>query len=57
MAAQNAFEAELRRHPETYPEIELRFSTELTAFEQDDTGVTATLSDRQGRSKQCAPPI
>ena len=47
MAAQDAFEAELRHHADTYPEIELQFNTELTAFEQDDTGVTATLRDRR----------
>ncbi len=47
MAAQDAFEAELRRHADTYPEIKLRFNTELTTFEQDDTGVTATLRDRR----------
>lgn len=46
MAAQDAFEAELRHHADTYPEIELRFSAELTAFEQDETGVTATVRDR-----------
>ena len=46
MAAQDAFEAELRHHADTYPEIELQFNTELTAFEQDGTGVTATLRDR-----------
>jgi 2-polyprenyl-6-methoxyphenol hydroxylase-like FAD-dependent oxidoreductase len=43
MAAQDAFEAVLHRHAVTYPEIQLRFSTELTAFEQDRGGVTATL--------------
>lgn len=47
MAAQDTFEAELRHHAETYPEIELRFNTELTAFEQDDAGVTATVRDRR----------
>ena len=46
MAAQDAFEAELRHHADTYPEIALWFNTELTTFEQDDTGVTATLRDR-----------
>jgi hypothetical protein len=56
MAAQDSFEAELRRHAETYPEIELRFNTELAAFEQDDIGVTATLvTGAQGRSKQKCP--
>jgi len=43
MAAQDAFEAVLHHHAVTYPEIELRFSTELTALEQDSGGVTATL--------------
>src|SRR5262245_29448257 len=47
IAAQDALEAELRRHAETYPNINLRFSTELVAFEQDPDGVTVTLSDRR----------
>ena len=47
MAAQDALEAELRRHAETYPNINLRFSTELVAFEQDPDGVTVTVSDRR----------
>src|SRR5262249_2436071 len=46
MAAQDAFEDVLRRHAETYTKIDLRFSTELTAFEQDRRRVTATLFDR-----------
>lgn len=54
MAAQDAFEAALRRHAETYPEIELRFSTELTAFEQDSHGVTATLHDRRSGERHTA---
>jgi len=52
MAAQDAFEAELRHHADTYPEIELRFSTELAVFSQDDTGVTATLRDRDSGQTQ-----
>jgi 2-polyprenyl-6-methoxyphenol hydroxylase-like FAD-dependent oxidoreductase len=52
MAAQDAFEAELRHHADTYPEIALWFNTELTAFEQDDTGVTATLRDRHSEQIQ-----
>src|SRR5262249_13986034 len=47
MAAQDAFEAALRRHAETYPEIDLRFSTELTAFEQSERGVTAIFRNRK----------
>src|SRR5262249_5142369 len=46
MAAQDAFEAVLHRHAVTYPEIDLRFSTEMIAFEQDRGGVTATLRKR-----------
>jgi putative polyketide hydroxylase len=46
MAAQDAFEAVLRRHAATYMEIDLRFSTELTSFEQDRRGVTTVLRDR-----------
>jgi putative polyketide hydroxylase len=45
-AAQDAFEAVLHRHAVTYPEIDLRFSTELTAFEQDRGGVTAMVRNR-----------
>ena len=56
MAAQDAFEAELRRHAETYPEIELRFNSELAAFEQDDIGVTATLGDRRSGQIQTEVP-
>lgn len=52
MAAQDAFEAELRHHAETYPEIKLGFNAELTAFEQDVTGVTATLRDRRSEQIQ-----
>lgn len=52
MAAQDAFEAELRHHANTYPEIALWFNTDLTAFEQDDTGVTATLRDRHSEQIQ-----
>lgn len=47
MAAQDAFEAELRRHAETYPAIDLRFDAELTHFVQDAQGVTATIKDRR----------
>ena len=47
IAAQDALEAEFRRHAEIYSHIDLRFSTELVAFEQDPDGVTVTLSDRR----------
>src|SRR5215831_11642289 len=46
MAAQDAFEAALRDHAVTYPQIDLRFNTELTAFAQDASGVAATLRQR-----------
>jgi putative polyketide hydroxylase len=46
MAAQDGFEAVLRRHAATYMEIDLRFSTEFTSFEQNRHGVTAVLRDR-----------
>ena len=47
MVAQDAFEAQLRRHAETYPEIALSFATELVALAQDEQGVTVTLRDRR----------
>ena len=47
MAAQDAFEAALRRHADTYADADLCFNTELVAFEQDERGVTATLRDRR----------
>ena len=47
MVAQDAFEAHLRRHAETYPEIALSFATELIALAQDEQGVTVTLRDRR----------
>ena len=46
MAAQDAFEAALRDHALTYPQIDLRFSTELTAFVQDASSVGTTLRNR-----------
>ena len=47
MVAQDSFEAELRRHAESYPQIDMRFSTELTGVDQDKISVTATLRDRR----------
>jgi putative polyketide hydroxylase len=47
MAAQDAFEAALRNHALTYPQIDLRFSTELTAFVQDASSVATTLRNRE----------
>src|SRR5262249_46949300 len=47
MVAQDAFEAELRRHAQTYPEILLCFATELMELDQDAHGVIATLCDRR----------
>jgi putative polyketide hydroxylase len=52
IAAQDAFELELRHHADTYPEIKLRFEAELASFEQDDNGVTATLRDRHSEQTQ-----
>jgi putative polyketide hydroxylase len=46
MAAQDAFEAALRDHAVTYPQVDLRFNTELTAFAQDASGVAMTLRKR-----------
>src|SRR5262249_54875251 len=47
MVAQDAFEAELRRHAQTYPEILLCFATELMELDQDAHGVLAPLRDRR----------
>ena len=46
LCAQDYLEPVLRRFAERAPEAELRFNTELAAFEQDAHGVTATLLDR-----------
>ena len=46
MAGQDAFEAALRDHAVTYPQIDLRFSTELTAFTQEASGVAVVLRRR-----------
>jgi putative polyketide hydroxylase len=47
MVGQDAFEAELRRHAETYPEVKQYFSTELAAVEQNNGYVVATLRNRR----------
>jgi putative polyketide hydroxylase len=52
MVAQDAFEAQLRRHAETYPEIELSFATELTQLDQNEQGVITTLRDRRSGKLQ-----
>ncbi|MGE0421688.1 MAG: FAD-dependent monooxygenase [Reyranellaceae bacterium] len=44
LCAQDALEPVLRRCAERQPLGELRFDTELTAFERDDSGVLATLT-------------
>ena len=46
MAGQDAFEAALRDHAVTYPQIDLRFSTELTALAQEASGVAVALRRR-----------
>ena len=45
-ASQDSFETELLRHARSYPEIDIRFRTELLAFTQDDHAVAATIRDR-----------
>src|ERR1700736_2717126 len=47
LCAQDDLEPVLRAHAERQPAAELRFDTEVTACEQDDAGVTATLADRR----------
>src|SRR5262245_37380833 len=46
LCAQDDLEPVLRTFAEQQPEGELNFGTELTAFEQDDAGMLATLIDR-----------
>jgi putative polyketide hydroxylase len=46
MAGQDAFEAALSDHAATHPQIDLRFSTELTSFAQDASGVAVQLRRR-----------
>jgi 2-polyprenyl-6-methoxyphenol hydroxylase-like FAD-dependent oxidoreductase len=43
LISQYTLEPLLRSIDETYPNIDIRFSCEMTSFEQDDGGVTATL--------------
>ena len=45
LCAQDDLEPVLRAHAEKQPLSELRFSTELETFEQDDHGIDATLAD------------
>ena len=52
MVAQDAFEAQLRRHAQTYPEILLSFATELMELDQDAQGATATLRDRRSGERR-----
>src|SRR5215470_18688058 len=52
MVAQDAFEAELRRHAQTHPEILLSFATELMELDQDAQGATATLRDRRSGERR-----
>jgi putative polyketide hydroxylase len=47
MVAQDAFEAQLRRRAETYPEIQLSFATELIEVAQDEQGVSVRLRNRR----------
>ncbi|MBV9389328.1 MAG: FAD-dependent monooxygenase [Chroococcidiopsidaceae cyanobacterium CP_BM_ER_R8_30] len=47
LVSQDWVEAELCRCALAYPSSQLRFSTELMAFEQDNTGVTARLVNRE----------
>ena len=45
LCAQDYLEPVLRRCAERQPQDELRFNTELTSFEQDESGVVATLTN------------
>ncbi|HEX3864663.1 MAG TPA: FAD-dependent monooxygenase [Stellaceae bacterium] len=46
LCAQDDLEPVLRRFAEAEDAAELRFNTEMTAVQQDENGVTATLTDR-----------
>jgi 2-polyprenyl-6-methoxyphenol hydroxylase-like FAD-dependent oxidoreductase len=48
LCAQDDFEPVLRKYADAAEPGELRFDTELASFEQDATGVSATLVDRSG---------
>jgi len=52
MVAQDAFEAQLRRHAESYPEIALSFATELMQLAQDEHGVSVRLRERRSGELQ-----
>ncbi|MGZ5914895.1 MAG: FAD-dependent monooxygenase [Hyphomicrobium sp.] len=53
LCAQDYLEPVLRRCAERQPLGELRFETELTRFEQNDTGILATLTNtRTGQTEQ-----
>jgi 3-(3-hydroxy-phenyl)propionate hydroxylase len=45
-------EVTLRRGLARFPHVELRLGLELVAMEQDDSGVTATLRDAEGRTSE-----
>jgi putative polyketide hydroxylase len=52
LCAQDDLEPVLRAFAERQPAGRLRFSTEVTACEQDDTAVTATLVDRASGTQE-----
>jgi len=52
LCAQDDLEPVLRNFAERQPGARLRFSTEVTACEQDDTAVTATLVDRASGAQE-----
>jgi putative polyketide hydroxylase len=51
LCAQDDLEPVLRRHAEALAPGALRFATELIGFEQDATGVTATIRDASGETQ------
>jgi putative polyketide hydroxylase len=52
LCAQDYLEPVLRSFAEQQPLAELRFNTELTSFEQDDSGVIATLASTLSGAKE-----
>ncbi|MBW4095198.1 MAG: bifunctional 3-(3-hydroxy-phenyl)propionate/3-hydroxycinnamic acid hydroxylase [Acidobacteria bacterium] len=48
MFAQSGLEDSLRKHQKAVPTLDVRWGTELTAFSQDDDGVTATIAGTDG---------
>jgi putative polyketide hydroxylase len=53
---QDEVEPLLRSHAESYPTAEINFATEVTGFEVDQDGVTATMRDAGGDERRVRAP-